>query len=92
MAEYEQALIKWEKDGKIGQKPIKPNTLTLFEEFRQIPIQDQTVFYSVLYRGGAGAISGARLKSFIQQNWTAFWGKYEGDSRSVKEVNYQRSF
>jgi hypothetical protein len=92
MAEYQQALIKWETDGKAGPKPVKPNEPILCEEFRRIPIQDQTVFYSVLYRGGTRAIPRERLERFIQQDWKAFWRKYEGDSRAVKEVNYQRSF
>ncbi len=88
--QYQEDFQKWETAGKIGKAPEKPE-LVLYKEFRQIPMRDQTVFFSNLYRMGSYSIPESRVKDFIKKDWDRFWGKYQSVPRSVKEVNYQRT-
>lgn len=88
LKEYRQILEKWEKDGKIGPKPIEPSQPVLYADFRQLPRQDQTIFYSRQYQNGVGSIYEARLNLFIQQDWDGFWATYPNNSRIMQEKSY----
>ncbi|WP_395829545.1 pesticin C-terminus-like muramidase [Elstera sp.] len=86
--EYKQKLEKWEKDGKIGPKPIEPTQPVPYVDFRQLTRKDQTIFYSRQYQNGVRTILEDRLLSFIQQDWDRFWSTYPDDPRIRKEKSY----